>query len=299
MGYYKESCHAKSFEVTKGIYCLCDLGNFVDLTSIKDAIGDISLLTFSIPDTIDRIDGFYGGKCHFTFPISTHQLILVPMSLIEAFEWEIDAKCGIKMTLNSNTLCYETPECIKIGEYTIYKQQSSQEDQDENEDEEEGDDGVVNDAIGNNNIVRDTNDENDRDVCPVCYGKEDYLMKYPCGHSVCFFCLREMMKGQFNRCPTCRRNMVDSQETLDDVFEEDRHQDTQVEVSSLEVDEQIWIAGAYERLKGMPFREQRRYVYNLCERMEGSCSMEDFRRGGRFGTFALRMGYVINQEDTR
>ena len=93
--------------------------------------------------------------------------------------------------------------------------------------------------------------------------------------------------------------MIDSQETLDDVFEEDTHQDTQIEVSSIEVDEQEWIADTIDRVKAMPFREQRRYVNDLCESMGETCSMEDFRRGGRFGTFSRRLAYVINQEETR
>lgn len=61
MGYYKESHHAKSYEVMKGVYCCCDLASIANLESMKDVtdvIGDRVLLNFNIPDEVTEIDGY-------------------------------------------------------------------------------------------------------------------------------------------------------------------------------------------------------------------------------------------------
>lgn len=299
--YFQRSIHAKSFVLKQGTYILFSPTIVLDIDTWESIMVAYNLLVFALPPNMEVVNGYTDGKLHHSFPIADKMLTLMPLEMLTSVSLELQNEIGIKIIILNDTVCYEHPDSIVIDDYTLYKESDSAFIQENNAEWEEPQEELQNERhedFEHDGECVDVNEEEEgMKFCPVCYGGEQYLMTYPCGHNICYYCLREEMKRR-NKCPTCRRNMVsDSQEEGAEYV--GSNAESSITVSSIQDirDEQVWIASAYERLKAMSLRQQREYVCRLCETMREPYTMDDFGRGGRFGTFALRLGYVVNQEE--
>ena len=68
---------------------------------------------------------------------------------------------------------------------------------------------VENSPVRTDTPPEEKNDEEeDENICPVCYDSMENMMIYPCEHKVCFKCLRELMRRNFYKCSMCRAEFI-------------------------------------------------------------------------------------------